>query len=106
MLAIAITGDPLATDRFTHMYFFRSPRVPVPQHPQRANMTYQTPRSVAERRLAIARRLYEALVTQDPDRAITLHDGGGRVVARHDPPPEQLYGTLTRHCGKLGLDWN
>jgi hypothetical protein len=40
----------------------------------------QTPISVSERRLAIARRLYEALVDQDPDRAITLCDGKGRVV--------------------------
>jgi hypothetical protein len=40
-------------------------------------------------RLEIARRLYQALVAQDPDRAISLCDGGGKVVARHDPPPEQ-----------------
>ena len=41
-------------------------------------------------RLVIARRLYQALVAQDPDRLITLRDGGGRVVARHDPArPEQ-----------------
>jgi hypothetical protein len=39
-------------------------------------------------RLDIARRLYRALVAQDPDRVITLCDGGGRVVARHDPRPE------------------
>jgi hypothetical protein len=38
----------------------------------------QTPISVAERRLAIAHRLYEALVGQDPDSS-------GSVVARHDP---------------------
>jgi hypothetical protein len=57
---------------------------------QKANMTIsQTPSSIAERRLAVARRLYEALVTQDPNRAITLCDVGGGVVARHDPPPEQ-----------------
>ena len=49
----------------------------------------QTPHSAAERRLAIARRLYQALVAQNPDRAITLCDGGGGVVARHDPLPEQ-----------------
>ena len=41
--------------------------------------------STTERRLAIARRLYSALVAQDPDRAITLCDAGGAVVARHDP---------------------
>jgi hypothetical protein len=49
----------------------------------------QTPSSAAERRLAIARRLYQALVAQDPDRLITLCDGRGRVVARHDPQLEQ-----------------
>jgi hypothetical protein len=49
----------------------------------------QTPISVSERRLAIARRLYEALVDQDPDRAITLCDSSGRVVTHHYPQPEQ-----------------
>jgi hypothetical protein len=49
----------------------------------------QTPSSAAERRLAMARRLYQALVAHDPGRSITLRDGGGRVVARHDPRPEQ-----------------
>ena len=49
----------------------------------------QTPNATAERRLAIARRLYQVLVAQDPHRAITLRDGGGGVVARHDPRPEQ-----------------
>jgi hypothetical protein len=49
----------------------------------------QTPISVCERRLAIARRLYEALVGQDPDRAITLCDSSGRVVVHHYPRPEQ-----------------
>ena len=39
-------------------------------------------------RLEIARRLYQALVAQDPDQVITLCDGGGRVVARHEPRPE------------------
>jgi len=48
----------------------------------------EIPSSVAERRLAVARRLYQALMAQDPDRLITLRDGGGRVVARHDPRPE------------------
>ena len=50
----------------------------------------QTPNSAEERkrvaRLEVARR---ALVVQDPDRLITLRDGGGRVVARHDPQSEQ-----------------
>jgi hypothetical protein len=40
------------------------------------------------RRLEIARRLYEALVAQDPNRGITLCDEAGKVVARHDPLPE------------------
>ena len=52
-----------------------------------------TPVSAAERkrvaRLEVARRLYQALAAQDPDRVITLCDGNGRVVARHDPRPEQ-----------------
>jgi hypothetical protein len=51
--------------------------------------TFQTPSSIAERRLAIAHRLYEALVSQDPDRAITLCDTSGKVVTRHDPGTEQ-----------------
>jgi hypothetical protein len=58
---------------------------PYPQHPK-GNMTAsQTPSSNMERRLAIARRLHEALVAQNPDRSITLCDGGGEVVAHHDP---------------------
>ena len=40
------------------------------------------------RRHKVARRLYEALVAQDPNRAITLCDEAGKVVARHDPLPE------------------
>jgi hypothetical protein len=34
-------------------------------------------------RLDIAHRLYQALIAQDPNRAITLCDGEGRVMARH-----------------------
>jgi hypothetical protein len=53
----------------------------------------QTPNSDEDRKRAarfkVARRLYQALVAQDIDRLITLRDGGGRVVARHDPRPEQ-----------------
>ena len=45
--------------------------------------------STSAERLEIARRLYNALVAQDPDRVIILKDGGGRMVARHDPQPEQ-----------------
>jgi hypothetical protein len=48
-----------------------------------------TPISVSERRLDIARRLYQALVDQDPDRAITLCDSKGRVVTHHYPRPER-----------------
>ena len=51
------------------------------------------PNSPAERKRArrhkVARRLYEQLVAQNPQRVITLRDGVGRVVARHDPRPEQ-----------------
>ena len=36
-----------------------------------------------EERLNVARRLYQALIAQDPNRAITLCDGEGRVMARH-----------------------
>ena len=54
----------------------------------RANMIIsQTPNS-AEERKSVA-RLEVARVAQDPDRLITLRDGGGRVAARHDQRPEQ-----------------
>ena len=47
-----------------------------------------TPNSSAEGkrtvRLKIATRLYKALVAKNPDRVITLRDGGGRVVARNE----------------------
>jgi hypothetical protein len=61
---------------------------------QRANMIFLQPPTSAEERkrvaqLEVARRLYQALVAQDPDRLITLRDGGGRVLARHDLRPEQ-----------------
>jgi hypothetical protein len=50
---------------------------------------YETPDFVGEKqkraeRLEIARRLYEALATQDPNRVIVLKDTDGRVIARHD----------------------
>jgi hypothetical protein len=72
----------------------------------RANMIiFQTPNSAAERkrvaRLEVARRLYQALVAQDPDRLITLRDGGGRVVARHDPRPEQVIQRLPHSCAHV-----
>jgi hypothetical protein len=53
----------------------------------------ETPNSAEKQKrvaqLEVARRLYQALVAQDPDRLITLRDGGGRMVARHDPRPKQ-----------------
>jgi hypothetical protein len=45
-------------------------------------------RKFAER-LEIARRLYQALVAQDPARLIVLSDAHGKVVARHDPQREE-----------------
>ena len=36
------------------------------------------------KRLDIARRVYKALVAQDPDRLITLCDGSGLVLARNE----------------------
>ena len=41
-------------------------------------------------RLDIAHRLYQALIAQDPNRAITLCDGEGRAVARHYPPRPEI----------------
>ena len=38
-------------------------------------------------RLDIARGLYQALISQNSNRAITLCDGEGRVVARNHPKP-------------------
>ena len=81
----AIQYDACATCR--GHYLDDVPARPL-QHPK-GKMTSETPSSVAERRLAIARRLFEALVTQDPNRSITLRDAGGGFVARHDPRPEQ-----------------
>jgi hypothetical protein len=40
-------------------------------------------------RLEIARRLYQALVAQDPNRVIVLCDSTGKVLARHDLRHEQ-----------------
>jgi hypothetical protein len=47
-----------------------------------------SPAERKRRRDKIARRLYEALLAQDANRAITLCDEAGNVVARHDPLPE------------------
>jgi hypothetical protein len=52
----------------------------------------ETPKAEKGRRARqhkIARRLYQALVAQDPDRVITLRDRRGKVVARHDYRPEE-----------------
>jgi hypothetical protein len=46
-------------------------------------------RALAERRLAIARKVYGALVARQPDRAFTLRDGQGRVLASSEPTPRQ-----------------
>jgi hypothetical protein len=57
-----------------------------------ANMTASEITNAEEqkgaRRHKIARQLYEGLVAQSPNRAITLCDGAGKVIARHDPLPE------------------
>ena len=45
-----------------------------------------------EDRMNNARRLYEALIAQDPNRAITLCDGKGRLV---DPRPERNTGNAS-----------
>jgi len=50
--------------------------------------TSDRPLSAADRkhrRHKVAHRLYEALVAQDPNRAITLCDSSGEVVAQHRP---------------------
>ena len=39
--------------------------------------------------LEIARRLYQALVAQDPNRVIILCTSTGKVLARHDLRHEQ-----------------
>ena len=53
-------------------------------------MSTHTPGSNDDRkRLDIARRVYKALVAQDPDRLITLCDAGGRVLARNERRPKE-----------------
>jgi hypothetical protein len=42
-----------------------------------------------ERRLKIARTVYDALVAQNPDRQITLCDGSGRLLARNERRPNE-----------------
>jgi hypothetical protein len=41
------------------------------------------------KQLEIARKLYEALVAQDPDRMIILCDSTGKVLARHELRPDE-----------------
>jgi hypothetical protein len=41
------------------------------------------------KRLNIARRLYKALVAQNPDRLITLCDASGRVLAQSERRPKE-----------------
>ena len=43
---------------------------------------------VKMRRLAIARRLFNALVAQLPNRLFALRDGQGRVIASSKPDPD------------------
>ena len=54
---------------------------------------FDKPKSAAEQkraeRLDVARRAYDALVKQDADRVITLCDVRGKLIARHDPRPEE-----------------
>ena len=39
-----------------------------------------------DKRLKIARTVYQALLAQNPDRQITLCDGSGRMLARSERP--------------------
>jgi hypothetical protein len=73
----------------------------------------QTPISAVERKRArrhkIARRLYEQLVAQNPNRVIILRDRAGKVVARHDMRPEQddpeiVSSDAAATCGTT-IDW-
>jgi hypothetical protein len=42
-----------------------------------------------DRRLKIARTVYDALIVQNPDRQIKLRDGSGRVLARNALSPNE-----------------
>jgi hypothetical protein len=42
-----------------------------------------------QKRLDIARRVYKALVAQDPDRLIMLCDASGCVLARNERRPKK-----------------
>ena len=54
---------------------------------------FDKPNSAVEQknaeRLDVAHTVYHALVAQDADRVITLCDVRGKLIARHDPRPEQ-----------------
>jgi hypothetical protein len=52
----------------------------------------------SERRLAIARRLFRAMVAKDPDRSITLCDSRGEVVARTIPGLNRALQTSERRA--------
>jgi hypothetical protein len=52
-------------------------------------MMHASKASASEERLEIARKLYRALVAQDPNRVIILCDSTGKVLARHDLRVEQ-----------------
>jgi hypothetical protein len=53
-------------------------------------MSTHTPGSNDHRkRLDIARRVYKALVPQNPDRLIMLCDASGRVLARNERQPKE-----------------
>jgi hypothetical protein len=53
-------------------------------------MSTPTPGSDGDQtRLDIARRVYKALVAQDPDRLIMLCDAGGCVLARNERRPKE-----------------
>jgi hypothetical protein len=69
----------------------------------KGKMTNKTPSSAAERRLAIARTIFQALATQEPHRAITLCDGSGEVVAQHDPRPEQNASEIAPFAAELPI---
>ena len=65
------------------------------------NMTVSKRSASAKRkradRLDIARRLYWALVAQNPDRQITLRDGRARVLARSKKRSDEDAAEKARH---------
>jgi hypothetical protein len=71
----------------------RSPLRPLGRGPTTGavgRMSTPKPGGDADRkRLDIARRLYQALVAQNPDRLIMLCDGRGRVLALSERRPKE-----------------